>query len=117
MKSIDTSAPRACGRADTTKASMLNAKRIFFIIVRKVTRRSTLLPRDLFNVRFEKRIRAARVPRQQTRTFKPRINTNRHERCRAFAAANADSEDHGLGSACAPRVHVSATSLKRSSLP
>src|SRR6266550_4576891 len=34
MKSIDTSAPLACGRADTTKASMLNANRNFFIIVR-----------------------------------------------------------------------------------
>src|SRR4029077_6928198 len=36
IKSIDTSAPRACGRADTTKASMLNAKRIFFIVLSNV---------------------------------------------------------------------------------
>src|SRR5437899_7218943 len=34
MKSIDTSAPRACGRADTTKASMLNANRNFFIMIK-----------------------------------------------------------------------------------
>jgi hypothetical protein len=30
------SAPLACGRADTTQASMVNAKKIFFIIVRNV---------------------------------------------------------------------------------
>src|SRR5262245_54558454 len=34
MKSIEMSSPRACGRADTANASMLNAKRIFFIIVK-----------------------------------------------------------------------------------
>src|ERR1044071_710920 len=36
MKSIDMSAARGCGRADTTNASMLNAKRILFIIVSNV---------------------------------------------------------------------------------
>src|SRR6266487_3682119 len=34
MKSTDTSAPRACGSADTTKASMLNANRNFFIMIK-----------------------------------------------------------------------------------
>src|SRR5215831_4321525 len=37
MKSIDISAARACGMADTANASMLNAKRIFFIIVNNVS--------------------------------------------------------------------------------
>src|SRR5438094_10260299 len=32
MKSIEMSAPRACGTADTANASMLNAKKSFFII-------------------------------------------------------------------------------------
>src|SRR5882724_7458859 len=36
MKSTVTSAPRACGRADTTKASMLNANRNFFIMIKRL---------------------------------------------------------------------------------
>src|SRR5437762_13481453 len=59
MKSIDISAPRACGRADTANASIVSAKRIFLIIVKRFTRRSTFPPRDLFNLYFAKRFRPA----------------------------------------------------------
>src|SRR5215211_5756575 len=67
MKSIDISAPRACGRADTANASMLNAKRIFFIVVSNV-RCSTFPPRDLFNFKSQG-ASAPRVFRPHAQTF------------------------------------------------
>src|SRR6478752_5749744 len=75
MKSIDTSAPRACGRADTTKASMLNAKRIFFIVLSNVGIR--LFRRGIYSTSNSQNESASRVFERAHAQKHP--NTNQHE--------------------------------------
>ena len=77
-------------------------------------RRSTFPPRDLFNFYFATHIRVARVRGQ------PRMDTNEHEHCRGAlpdadgSVLTTDYTNRTDWGADAPRVYVSAPSLKQS---
>src|SRR5215472_1445211 len=61
MKSSVMSSPRACGRADKTQASMINAKKNFFIIVRKGLRSLRLYCSAIYSTCHSKSVFASRV--------------------------------------------------------
>src|SRR4029453_11043647 len=105
MKSIDTSAARACGTADAANASMLNAKRIFFMVVSNVYETFDFSASGFIQLL----IRKMQLSRACFVRMRKRLTMNGHLRTLIKAERTTDYTDTtGLGSARGSRAYLKA---------